>query len=86
MLAIAMCVFEIMTRIYYGLSGYDTYFEYIRTPFPPLYTLGECMVVMRSVFPILLVCLITILDCTFDKQKFGEDNIGALREAVFKQK
>lgn len=47
MLAIGMCSFEIMTRIYYGLSEYDSYFDLVRAPFPPLYTLGECMDVLR---------------------------------------
>jgi hypothetical protein len=85
-LSISMCMFEILARINYGVSDYDFIFDTIRTPFPPMWTMGECLKVARSVFPMMLVTLIFLLDNTIDRQGPMEDSLENLKSVVKKQK
>jgi hypothetical protein len=81
-LSMLMCVFEIMARINYGVSDYDFIFEAFRTPFPPLWTMSECLKLSRSFFPMMLVTLIFALDNTIDKQKPMEGGLEDLKNVV----
>jgi hypothetical protein len=51
-----------------------------------MWTMGECLKVVRSVFPMMLVTLIFVLDNTIDRQGPMEDSLENLKSVVKKQK
>jgi hypothetical protein len=61
-------------------------FDAIRMPFPQLWTMSECLRLLRSFFPMALVCVIFVLDNTLDRQKPLEVGLQNLKMVVEKQK
>lgn len=66
--------FEISARVYFPSPVFEAIFEPLYLFFPPTYTPGEILRVIRTLFPIILQCLVFILDSTLDALPENEED------------
>jgi hypothetical protein len=82
----AMCYLEYNARILYGQTELQSYFDKFNSLFPPSWTLGESLALVRSLISVALMLLVFVLDATVDRLVEGQDPCSTLNKTLDLQK